>query len=78
MVTKRSYILKETDYTMTKHLATGCIKLKKCPYLEKVNIMCKTVYLDDKIAHLFVVDINFDAGAKTKTRMYDELHTPIF
>lgn len=38
--------------------------------------MCKTVYLDDKIAHLFVVDINFDAGAKT--RMYNELHSPIF
>ena len=38
--------------------------------------MFKTVDLDDKIVHLFVVDIDFEADAKT--RMYNELHTPIF
>ena len=65
---------------MTKPLPTGCIKqLEKMPNWKKCNLLLKAVDLDNKLGHLFVVDIDFNAAeADTGTFMDIEVYTPIF
>ena len=42
-------------------------------------MMLETIDPDDKLEHLFKIDIEFDeARANPKTLMYNELYTPIF
>ena len=67
-------------YAMTKPLPTGCIKeLEKMPSWKKCNLLLKAVDLDNKLGHLFVVDIDFNAAeADTGTFMDIEVYTPIF
>ena len=44
----------------------------------KFNLLLETVDLDDKIGHLFVVDIEFDEKRATEWEyMYKEILTPI-
>ena len=48
-------------FAMTKPMPYGCIKLKKnLPTLEELKDLFANVTLEDKIRHLFVVDIIFD------------------
>ena len=56
------------DNAMTKPLLKGSIKNSK-------NILI----IEDKIGHLFVVDIKFDEKRATeKHLLFNEIHTPIF
>ena len=48
-------------FAITKPLSYGCIKKKKhVPSLEELTELLKSVNLDDKLGHLFIVDIKFE------------------
>ena len=48
-------------FAMTKPLPYGCIKKKKhVPSLEELTELLKSVNVDDKLGHLFIVDIKFE------------------
>ena len=54
-------------HAMTKPLPTGC-----------VNLLLESVSLEDKIGHLYVVDIKFDhENATEKQIAYNEIYPPI-
>ena len=63
---------------MTKSLPTGCIKDNKDISWETFNFLLETVSLDDKIGHLYIVDIEFDVKNATKKQFaYNEIYPPI-
>ena len=65
-------------FAMTKLLPYGCIKKKKVlPTPEEFEQILNNVTLDDKLGHLFVVDIVFDK-VNEKTLLFNELYPPIF
>ena len=59
---------------MTKPIPTGCIKEHPSPSWKKFNLLIESVTLDDKIGHLFVVDIKFDKKNATEREI---LHNKI-
>ena len=65
---------------MTKPLPTGCIKnSKKIPSLREFNLIIEGISHEDKIGHLFIVDIDFNTEKATRKRIYfNEFYTPIF
>ena len=63
---------------MTKPLPYGCIKKKKKVLsLEELSELLKTVMLEDKISHLFTVDIQF-ADVNPQNLLFNEIYPPIF
>ena len=65
-------------FAMTKPLPYGCIKKKKnLPTLEELSVLLENVILEDKLGHLFVVDIGF-ADINEKTLLFNEIYPPIF
>ena len=63
---------------MTRPLPYGCIKRKKKVLsIEELNYLFKNVTLEDKIGHLFTVDIEF-ADINEKTLIFNEIYPPIF
>ena len=63
---------------MTKLLPTGCIKENKNFSWVDFNILIESVNLTDKIGHLFVIDIFFDAkNANEKQLLYNEIFPPV-
>ena len=63
---------------MTKPMPAGCIKKHPAPSWLKFNLLPETVDLDDKIGHLFVVDIEFDEKRATEREyLYNEILPPI-
>ena len=65
-------------FAMTKPLPYGCIKKKKrVPSLEELTEIVKSVTLEDKLGHLFVVDIEF-SDINKKTLLFNEIYRPIF
>ena len=65
-------------FAMTKPLPYGCIKLKKTvPTLDELKDLLANVTLNDKIGHLFVVDIVFD-DINEKTILFNEIYPFIF
>ena len=63
---------------MTKPMPTGYIKEHPSPSWLEFNLLLETVNLDDKIGHLFVVDIKFDEKRATEREyMYNEIMLPI-
>ena len=63
----------EDGNAITKPLPYGCIKKEKeTPDLRKFNLILQSLSPDDKIGHLFVVDIIFDE------KNADEIYMPIF
>ena len=63
---------------MTKSLTTGCIKYNKDISWETFNFLLETVNLDDKIGHLYIVDIEFYVKNTTKKQFaYNEIYPPI-
>ena len=63
---------------MTKPLPYGCIKKsKKVPSLLEFNIILSNLSHEDKIGHLFLVDIKFH-DKNPKTMLFNEIYTPIF
>ena len=66
------------SFAMTKPLPYGCIKKKKrVPSLEELTEIVKSVTLEDKLGHLFVVDIEF-SDINKKTLLFNEIYRPIF
>ena len=65
-------------FAMTKPLPYGCIKLKQAiPTLDELKDILANVTLDDKIGHLFVVDIVFD-DINEKIILFNEIYPPVF
>ena len=65
-------------FAMTKPLPYGCIKKKEnLPALEELVVLLENVTLEDKLGHLFVVDIKFVDISK-KTLLFNEIYPPIF
>ena len=65
-------------FGMTKPLPYGVIKKKKIlPTLEELEQILNNVTLDNKLGHLFVVDIGFDK-VNEKTRLFNDFYPPIF
>ena len=65
-------------FAMTKPLPYGCIRKKgSLPTLEKLAVLLKNVTLEDKLGHLFVVDIEF-ADINEKTLLFNKMYPPIF
>ena len=63
---------------MTKPLPYGCIKKKKKVLsLEELPELLKSVTLEDKIGHLFTVDMEF-SDINPKTLLFNEIYPPIF
>ena len=64
--------------TMTKPLPHGCIKkMKKIPTFYEFNKMLSNLSHEDKIGHLFIVDIKF-YEKNPKTILFNEIYTLIF
>ena len=65
-------------YPMAKPMSTVCIKEKKIPLWKEINIMLKTVDLNDKIGHLFIMDIKFnEKNAAAREYMCNEIYPPL-
>ena len=63
---------------MTKPLPTGSIKRKKFPPWEN-DLIIQVILDEDKISHLFVVDIHFDQKiASEKQLFFSKICSPIF
>ena len=63
---------------MTKPLPYGCIKKKKYVLsLDELAELLQSVTLEDKLGHLFTVDIEF-ADVNPKTLLFNEIYLPIF
>ena len=65
-------------YAMTRPMPTGCIKQNASPTWTTFNLLIEKVSLEDKIGHLFVVDIEFDfENASLRQLTYNEIFPPI-
>ena len=65
-------------FVMTKPLPYGCIKKKEnLPKFEELAVLLENLTLEDKLGHLFVVDIKF-ADINKKTLLFNEIYPPIF
>ena len=65
-------------YAMTRPMPTGCIKQNTSPSWATFNLLIEKVSLEDKIGHLFVVDIEFDfENASARQLTYNEIFPPI-
>ena len=63
---------------MTKSLPTGCIKDNSDLSWETFNLLLESVSLEDRIGHLYIVDIEFDTkNASEKILAYNEIYPPI-
>ena len=68
----------EYGFAMTKPLPYCCIRLKRgVPTLEELKDLLANVTLEDKIGHLFVVDIVF-SDINEKNILFNEFCPPIF
>ena len=62
---------------MTNLLPTGCIENDSNIFWKTFNYLLEKVSLDDKIGHLFVVNIEFDAASATpEQKGYNEIYPP--
>ena len=65
-------------HAMTKPLPTGTIKNNSDLSFNTMNLLLETVSLDDKIGHLFVVEIEFDYKNATLQQIYyNDIYPPI-
>ena len=65
-------------HAMTKPLPTGCIKNDSDLSWETLNLLLESVTLEDKIGHLYIVDLKFDLeNATEKQIIYNEIYPPI-
>ena len=56
-------------FAMTKPIPAGCIKEHPSSSWKKNNLLIESITLDDKIGHLFVVDIEFDKKTATEREL---------
>ena len=65
-------------HVMTKPLPTGCIKNEADLSWRTFNLLLESESLEDKIGHLYIVDIKFDYENATKEQIvYNEIYPPI-
>ena len=65
-------------FAMTKPLPYRVIKKQKTvPTLDELKRMLADIMLEDKVGHLFVVDVVFEAS-NDKTLLFNKLYPPIF
>ena len=65
-------------HAMTKPLPKGCIKNDTDLSWQTFNLLLESVSLNDKIGHLYIVDIFFDHENATKQQIvYNEIYPPI-
>ena len=65
-------------HAMTKPLPTGCIENDTDLSWQTFNLLLESVSLNDKIGHLYIVDIFFDHKNATKQQIvYNEIYPPI-
>ena len=65
-------------HAMTKALPTGCIKKDLNLSWKTFNLLLESVSLEDKIGHLYIVDIKFDYKNATERQIvYNEIYPPI-
>ena len=63
---------------MSKPLPTGCIKDDSYSSWTTFNLLLEKVNFEDKIGHLFVVNIVFDSDNATEKELaYNEIYRPI-
>ena len=63
---------------MTKPLPTGCIKDDHDLSWETFNFLLEKVSFEDKIGHLYIVNIEFDTKNATEREFaYNEIYSPI-
>ena len=63
---------------MTRPLPCGCIKrMRTVPSFEEPKHLLKSVPLEDKIGHIFTVDIEF-LDINPKTLLFNEIFPPVF
>ena len=63
---------------MTKPLSTGCVKDDSDISWETFNFLLESVSFEDKIGHLYIVDIEFGyKNATEKQFVYNEIYPPI-
>ena len=63
---------------MTESLPTGCIKNNSDLFWKTFNLLLESVSLEDRIGHLYIVDIEFDTkNASEKILAYNEIYPPI-
>ena len=63
---------------MTRPLPYSCIKRKKKVLsIEELTELIKNVTLEDKIGHIFTLDIDF-SDVNEKTLLFNEIYPPIF
>ena len=63
---------------MTKPLPTGCIKNDPDLSWRTFNLLLESVSLEDKIGHLYIVDIKiYYENATEKQIVYNEIYPPI-
>ena len=63
---------------MTRPLLYGCIKRQfTAPSFEELEQLLKSVTLEDKIGHIFTVDIEF-SDINPKTLLFNEIFPPVF
>ena len=63
---------------MTRPLPYGCIKRKKNVFgIDELYELIKTVSLEDKIGHIFTLDLEF-SDINPKTPLFKEIYPPIF
>ena len=63
---------------MTKPLSTGCIKDDNDTCWETFNFLLESVSFEDKIGHLYIVDLEFDfKNATEREYAYNEIYPPV-
>ena len=63
---------------MTRPLSYGCIKRQyTVPSFEELEQLLRSVTLEDKIGHIFTVDIEF-SDINPKTLLFNEIFPPVF
>ena len=63
---------------MTKSLPTGCIKDKSDLSWKTFNLLLESASLEDRIGHLYIVNIEFDTkNVSEKILAYNEIYPPI-
>ena len=68
----------QCDHGMTKPLPTGCIKDYSDLSWQTFNKLIESVNPDDKIGHLYAVDIKFDKDNASENQIiYNEIYPPI-
>ena len=80
VITKILKLVKNNQYGhgMTKSLPTGCIKDNSDLSWKTFNLLLESVSLEDRIGHLYIVDIEFDTkNASEKMLSYNEIYPPI-